>query len=530
MSDVTSPPSAPRWLDYLPLDELVPDERNPKAHDLDELRASMGRFGYTEPIMLDERTGKLVAGHGRREILLDDHAKGAAPPEGVMVDEATGRWYVPVNRGWSSVDDDEAGAYLIASNSLTMAGGWKPDPLGSLLDHLRQRPRGLVGIGFTSDAVTSILDRLAKQRAAEAAAPKGSSSSTPPTPEPPREPVTRPGDVWQIGPHRLVCGSAHELDVFAAVLDGRRVNVAFTSPPYADRREYDPSSGFRPIHPDAYVEWFAPVAANVATVLADDGSWFVNIKAGADDLDRELYVYDLVIAHVRQWGWHLGDELCWERPGVPGRVALRFKNQWESVFHFGRARWKIRPENVAHRSEQAIIPPGMIEGDMRNWQGTGEPSGEPATRRVPRDGDRKAGFGEHQGEPGVDAFAGHRQLGLAFPGNRLPSFVGSHEALGHAAAFPVGLPEWFVRAYSDEGDVILDPFCGTGSTLLAAHARGRVGCGIELSPAYCDVILARIQRHTGLVPTRDGEAFDFSEVETPAPPVEQPEAGEPVVV
>ena len=82
--------------------------------------------------------------------------------------------------------------------------------------------------------------------------------------------------------------------------------------------------------------------------------------------------------------------------------------------------------------------------------------------------------------------------GLAYPGNRLPTFASTHDATGHTAAFPVGLPAFFVQAYSDEGDVIFDPFLGSGSTVIAAHKTGRVGFGTELSPKYVAVALERM--------------------------------------
>ena len=87
--------------------------------------------------------------------------------------------------------------------------------------------------------------------------------------------------------------------------------------------------------------------------------------------------------------------------------------------------------------------------------------------------------------------------GMAYPGNRLPTFAGSHEATGHSAAFPVGLPQFFIEAYTDPGDVTFDPFAGSGSTLIASENTGRRGYGMELSPGYCDVIVTRWQNLTG---------------------------------
>lgn len=94
--------------------------------------------------------------------------------------------------------------------------------------------------------------------------------------------------------------------------------------------------------------------------------------------------------------------------------------------------------------------------------------------------------------------------GLAYPGNRLPPFASTHEALGHAAAFPVGLPEFFVMAFSDPSDRVFDPFMGSGSTLIAGERLGRICYGLELSPAYCDVIVTRWQNFTGKQATLEG--------------------------
>jgi hypothetical protein len=104
------------------LSALTPAQRNPKKHALPALRDSIGRFGYVEPIVLDERTGRLVAGHGRAKALSLMKAKGGKPPAGVA--EKDGEWLVPVLRGWASRSDQEAEAYLLASNQLTVAGGW----------------------------------------------------------------------------------------------------------------------------------------------------------------------------------------------------------------------------------------------------------------------------------------------------------------------------------------------------------------------------------------------------------------------
>ena len=119
-------------------------------------------------------------------------------------------------------------------------------------------------------------------------------------------------------------------------------------------------------------------------------------------------------------------------------------------------------------------------------------------------------WSDKQGLVGVDIL-NTREPGMAYPGNRLPTFFGSHTATGHAAAFPVGLPEFFVKAYTDPHDTVFDPFVGSGSTILAAHNQNRVAYGIELSPAYCDIICNRFQGITGIAPIHEatGEEVSF---------------------
>jgi DNA modification methylase len=297
---------------------------------------------------------------------------------------------------------------------------------------------------------------------------------------------TMTGDVWLLGNHRIMCGSSQSPTDVEKVLNGSKINLAFTSPPYAEQRKYDEDSTFKPISPEQYVEWFLLISANVKANLEKDGSWFINIKPASENFDTSLYVFDLVLAHVRQWGWHFATEFCWERSGIPQQVVRRFKNQFEPIYQFTLGEWKIRPDNVQHESMSVPQAIGKGAGDTN------------AAKR--------------QGV--VSAVAGNLiQEGMAYPGNRLPTFSGSHEATGHSAAFPVGLPEWFIKAYTDQNDSIYDPFMGSGSTLLAAHKQNRIAYGMEISPRYCDLICARFQQATGITPIAEATGNEHSFIE-----------------
>jgi DNA modification methylase len=363
-------------------------------------------------------------------------------------------------------DDEQARRIVLADNRTAELAGYDEQALADLL---AQMDGDLAGTGWDQGALDELLASLNGD--------DGAGDDTEPI-EPPADPRTKTGDLWLLGEHRLLCGDATKGEDVARLMDGARAGIAFTSPPYADRREYDEASGFKPIPPAEYVEWFEPVAANMAAHLAADGSWFVNIKPGVtpDGLDTELYVLDLVLAHVRRWGWHFATEFCWERTGVPKEVVRRFKNQFEPVYQFARADWKIRPDAARHASDRV-------------------PGAEGPARRTGTSGTMAKVQGENHD-------VGERfGPGLAYPGNHLPTFSQTHEGLGHAAAFPVGLPAFFIRAYTDPGDAVLDPFCGSGSTLIAAHNEARRCCALELSPGYCDVIVDRFERHAGVAAT-----------------------------
>lgn len=139
---------ARRFTEYQPLHEIARAPRNPKGHDMGGIGASMKRHGFVETPTLDERTGRLVAGHGRLDQLVALQRAGAQPPEGIELAE-DGTWLVPVSRGWASANDPEAEAYVVTSNRLVESGGWDTAGLVEMLDDLTRTPLGLDGTGYT---------------------------------------------------------------------------------------------------------------------------------------------------------------------------------------------------------------------------------------------------------------------------------------------------------------------------------------------------------------------------------------------
>jgi DNA modification methylase len=194
--------------------------RNPKAHDLEELRASFDRFGYVESIVICERTDLLASGHGRTELLAHDRIAGRVAPDGIVVDRETGRWQAPVTRGWSSADDDELLAYVIAANRLPERAGWKPELVPALVE--LQSMDKLEGIGFPP------LDVLALLPPEVTPEPVRDPNDTPPEPT---VAITQRGDVWVLGRHRVKCGDCRNADEVEH-LGATDAQLLLTDPPY----------------------------------------------------------------------------------------------------------------------------------------------------------------------------------------------------------------------------------------------------------------------------------------------------------
>ncbi|QDH93059.1 ParB-like nuclease domain protein [Microbacterium phage Margaery] len=156
-------------IEYERLGDLKADPRNPKGHDERTIGASMDRFGYIEPVTVDDRTGLIIGGHGRVKALRAAKAAGGEPPEGVRVAE-DGEWLVPVNHGWASASDAEAAGALIALNRATQLGGWVDDALLGLLEDVDASTPGLDGTGFDLGDMDDIMIRLEEETDPDSAA------------------------------------------------------------------------------------------------------------------------------------------------------------------------------------------------------------------------------------------------------------------------------------------------------------------------------------------------------------------------
>ncbi len=150
-----------RYIKYMPIPEIPSASRNAKDHDLSSIRRSIETFGCVVAGEVDERTGRLVAGHGRREVLMQMQAEGASPPEGVQLGE-DGTWMAAIVRGWRSRSDADAEAYMIAHNRTNEKGGWDQDVLALSLQEIREADEALLAAtGYSEDEAATLQEALA---------------------------------------------------------------------------------------------------------------------------------------------------------------------------------------------------------------------------------------------------------------------------------------------------------------------------------------------------------------------------------
>ena len=253
---------------------------------------------------------------------------------------------------------------------------------------------------------------------------------------------------------QVICGDAtHVLKTFP---DGS-VDFIFTSPPYGDNRKRT----YQGPRLDEYVDWFLPIAEELKRVLKEDGSFVLNIKERADKGERHTYVLELILA-LKQQGWRWVEEYIWHKKNCyPGKWPNRFRDAWERCLHF------------------------TLSKDFKIYQDAVRvPIGDWATARLANlsEEDRK------RHEPGTLSGFGRRVANwvgrdTVYPTNvlRLATECSNR---GHSATFPRELPEWFIRLFTAEGDVVLDPFIGSGTTALASIECNRSFVGVELNKEY----------------------------------------------
>lgn len=395
-------------IQYKPIQDLIPYARNSRTHNdaqVAQIAASIKEFGWTNPVLLDGTNG-IIAGHGR-----------------VMAAQKLGETEVPTIE-LSHMDENQKRAYIIADNKLALNAGWDNEMLALEVADLKDAGYDLGLTGFSADELEELNPTVIEGLVDEDEAPAV-----------PQEAITKPGDIYKMGKHRLMCGDSTSIEHLERLCDGQDVDMWLTDPPYNVAYEgktkdsltiQNDSMGddqFRQFLRDAYVAADAVMKSGAVFYIWHADSEGYNFRGAAQDA-----------------GWKVRQCLIWKKSSmVMGRQDYHWKH------------------------EPCLY--GWKEGAGHLW----------AT-------DRK------------------QTTILEFD---KPARNGEHPTMK-----PVALFEYQMLNNTKGGDIILDSFGGSGTTLIAAEKNGRVARLMELDPKYCDVIVKRWEEFTGkkaeLLEAKDG--------------------------
>lgn len=250
------------------------------------------------------------------------------------------------------------------------------------------------------------------------------------------------------------------------------IDLIVTSPPYADRR----MNTYGGVKPENYVEWFLEISKELLRVLKPDGTFILNIKEKAENGERHTYVIELILA-LRKQGWLWTEEFIWHKKNsYPGKWPNRFRDSWERCLQFNKTRkFKMFQEEV-------MVPVGdWANSRLRNLSETDK------IRDNARNG---SGFGKN--------ISNWLDREMVYPTNVL-HFATVCNNKNHSAAFPEELPEWFIKLFTKEFDIVLDPFMGSGTTLKVAKRMKRNSIGIDVIPEYVSMVKSELVEKTELV-------------------------------
>jgi DNA modification methylase len=249
-------------------------------------------------------------------------------------------------------------------------------------------------------------------------------------------------------------------------LGDNSIDLIFTSPPYADQRK----NTYGGIHPDKYVDWFLPISKELYRVIKPSGTFVLNIKERVVAGERHTYVIDLIL-EMRKQGWIWTEEYIWHKKNCyPGKWSNRFRDSWERLIQFNKSK------KFNMYQESVMVPVGdWAKNRLKNLSQTDKSRDESKAG---------SGFGKN-----VSHWLDRE---YAYPTNviHMATECGNKN---HSAVFPEALPEWFVKLFTKEGDWVLDPFVGSGTTCKAAQSLKRNSIGIELQQGYYDLALKRTE-------------------------------------
>lgn len=408
-------------IEMLPVGALRPYRSNARTHSRKQVRQiadSIRRFGFTNPVLISD-DGEIIAGHGR-----------------VRAATELGLDTVPTLK-LSHLTADERRAYVLADNKLALNADWDTEILAIELQALIDLDFEVTLTGFAPAEIDLTLDRA---REASPVAPDGPADRIV---EPPDDPVTRPGDLWCLGRHRVLCGDARSSDAVSKLLGGEKADLIFTDPPYnvpidghvcglgsVRHREFAFASG--EMSRTEFTAFLTATLHNAASVARDGAIAFVCMDWR--HMRELLEAGEAVFSELKN--------LCvWNKTN--GGMGSFYRSKHELVFVF-------KVGSAPHTNSFGLGETGRYRTNV--WD-----------------------------------YAGISSLGA----NRLD------ELSMHPTVKPVALVADAIRDCTRRGEIVLDVFGGSGTTLIAAETCGRTARLLEYDPAYCDTIVRRWETYTG---------------------------------
>ena len=410
-------------IDMMAVSALRPYAKNARTHSKKQIRqiaGSIKEFGFTNPVLVSD-DAEIIAGHGRVEAA-----------------KLLGWQTVPTLR-LSHLNAAQRRAYVLADNKLALNAGWDREVLAIELQALIDLDFNVEIAGFSVAEVEVVLDEA---RDSSPDHQDGSGDEIPPLPDPGTA-VTRRGDLWLLGRHRLLCGDSRQSSTFGQLLDGKAADLVFTDPPYnvpidghvcglgrIRHREF--AMGVGEMSREAFTAFLRKTLGHAANSCRDGAIAFVcmdwrhlgELLAAGEDVFSEL-------KNVCVWNKNNGG------------MGSFYRSKHELVFVF-------KVGTAPHTNTFGLGETGRYRTNVWNYAGVN-------TLRVGR----------------------------------------AEELAMHPTVKPVALVADAIKDCSKRGDLVLDPFAGSGTTLIAAEKTGRRACAIEFDPAYCDQILRRFEQATG---------------------------------
>lgn len=428
--------------------DLIPYARNSRTHSdaqVAKIAASIREFGFLNPVIVDGQNG-IVAGHGR-----------------VLAAQKLGLATLPVIEA-AHLTDAQKRAYVIADNRLALDAGWDSEMLKVELTDLHADGFNLELTGFNLDEIAAFLVDATEGLTDPDAVP-----------DVPVDPVSRLGDVWVLGRHRLMCGDSTSVDAVAKLMDGQKADLCFTSPPYAQQRDYKA----------AISDWDALMNGVFSIVPVKDGAQVLVNLGLVHEKGRVNAYWDAWLDYMDQCGWPLFGWYVWDKGfGMPGNWNGRLAPAHEFIFHFSKGGNKPANKWVDKKPEY-----------IKEWA-----SGNQFRQK---DGSTKAA---------TSPKASMQPTKIADSVIRVTPQMARNIDTSHPAMFPVALCDAMYKSYAKAGDWMFEPFSGSGTSIIACEGMGMNCAAMELAPEYTDVAVKRWQDFTGQQATLEGDGRTFAEL------------------